>query len=112
MKILIKLGIVLGFTTGGAIVLFSGSTKVAAAASESLTSPRTLYVSNCASCHGSNGKAQTATGRDMDADDISGGTSTTKTIRVVTNGRGKMPSFKKRLTTAQIKSIANYVHTL
>ena len=74
--------------------------------------PRTLYMQNCARCHGANGKAQTTLGRKLDAADISGGVSTTKVIRTVTNGRGVMPSFRRKLTTAQIKAIATYVHSL
>lgn len=49
---------------------------------------------------------------DTRVDDISGGLSTDKIIRTVTRGRGSMPSFKKKLTTKQIKSIAGYVHSL
>ena len=113
MKNFLKLGIVLGFVAAGAFFVFSNSASVnAAAVAETPASPRSLYVSNCASCHGSDGKSNTAKGRQLDADDISGGTSTSKTIRLVTNGRGDMPSFKRRLTAAQIKSIAGYVATL
>ena len=74
------------------------------------SSPRTLYVQNCARCHGSDGKANTALGRKYKADDISGGVGVNKTIRIVTNGKGHMPSFKKRLSSTQISQIANYVH--
>ena len=113
MKNFLKLGIVFGFVAAGALFLFSNSAPVnIAAAAEVASSPRSLYVSNCASCHGSDGKSNTVKGRQLDADDISGGTSTSKTIRLVTNGRGDMPSFKRRLTAAQIKSIAGYVATL
>ena len=113
MKNFLKLGIVSGFVAAGVFFVFSNSAPVnAAAAAEIASSPRSLYLSNCASCHGSDGKAQTAKGLAMKADDISGGTSTSKTIRLVTNGRGDMPSFKRRLTAAQIKSIAGYVATL
>lgn len=113
MKTFIKLGIVSGFVAAGAFFVFSNTaTANAANATEALTSPRSLFVNNCASCHGSDGKAQTAKGRQLDADDITGGVSTSKTIRLVTNGKGDMPSFKKRLTAAQIRSIAGYVKTL
>jgi len=75
-------------------------------------SPRSLYQQNCAGCHGSDGKAQTRLGRKYDADDISGGVGTGKTIRIVTNGKGHMPSFKRKLTAAQISQIAGYVSGL
>ena len=76
------------------------------------SSPRSLYVQNCARCHGANGKAQTALGKQLEADDISGGISSAKVIRTVTNGRGDMPSFRKKLTAAQIKAVAAYVNSL
>ncbi|HEV7700963.1 MAG TPA: cytochrome c [Pyrinomonadaceae bacterium] len=80
--------------------------------SDDMASPRSLYVQNCAKCHGSDGKAQTRLGRKLDADNITGGVSAGKTTRLVTNGKGKMPSFKRRLTAAQIAQIAEYVSGL
>lgn len=79
---------------------------------EGLAGSRALYNANCASCHGRDGHSNTPKGRELDADNIAGGLSTAKTIRVVTNGRGDMPSFRKKLTAAQIASIASYVRTL
>src|ERR1043166_3932000 len=84
----------------------------AGSASAEPVSPRSLYSQNCARCHGANGKAQTRLGRKLEADDISGGMSTEKIIRTVTNGKGEMPSFRKKLTAAQIRQIADYVHSL
>lgn len=92
--------------------MFSSPASANVASAETLTSPRSLYVQNCARCHGSDGKSQTALGRKLDADNISGGTSTSKTVRLVTNGKGKMPSFKRKLTAAQINQIADYVKSL
>ena len=112
MKKILKLGIVSVFLVAVIFLVFSNSAQATISSSETAASPRSLYVSNCASCHGTNGKAQTAKGRKLEANDISGGTSTAKTIRIVTSGKGDMPSFKKRLTAAQIKSIADYVRTL
>jgi mono/diheme cytochrome c family protein len=73
-------------------------------------SPRSLYLQYCARCHGSNGKAQTALGKRLEADDLTtSDASTAKIIRLVTNGKGDMPSFKKKMTSAQIASLAGYV---
>ena len=85
----------------------AATTSVAAA--DDPASPRSLYMQNCAGCHGANGKAETKLGRKYDADDISGGVGTGKTVRIVTSGKGHMPSFKKKLTAAQIQQIASYV---
>lgn len=96
-----------------ALIYDSFAVRTAAASSnaESVSS-RSLYNVHCASCHGRDGRSNTAKGRETEADDITGGVSTAKTIRVVTNGRGDMPGFKKKLSAAQISSIARYVATL
>src|SRR5258708_37264924 len=102
MKRIIKLLVIAGFSAAACFGGWTGSSPVEAVSPEA-ASPRTLYVQNCARCHGSNGKAQTALGKRLGADDLTASTaSTSKIIRVITNGRGKMPSFKKKLTTAQI----------
>ena len=121
MKKLIKLSVISSFLVGGAFFAFTNAAQASLApTSAGLTneavSPRSLYVQNCASCHGSNGKAQTAKGRKLEADDLtsadSKGISSAKRIRVITSGRGKMPAFGRRLTAAQISSIAGYVQSL
>lgn len=90
---------------------FAVRTAAASSNAESVSS-RSLYNIHCASCHGRDGRSNTAKGRETEADDITGGVNTAKTIRVVTNGRGDMPSFKKKLSAAQIASIARYVRSL
>ena len=118
MKNIAKFGIVSGFLVIGAFFLFSNSAQASLASGGSASvgetvSPRSLYVQNCARCHGANGKAQTALGKKLEADNISGGgVSTAKAIRLITNGKGKMPAFGKKLSAAQIASIANYLHGL
>jgi len=113
MKKILKLGVVTSFLVIGACFVFSNPTQANISLAETVTSPRSLYVQNCARCHGSNGKSQTDLGKKLEADDISGGQITaSKIIRTVTNGRKEMPSFRKKLSAAQIKSIAGYVHSL
>jgi cytochrome c553 len=109
----VKLLVLAIFIAGAASLLMVPITTGAVSLyGDHLSSPRTLYVQNCARCHGGDGKANTTLGRKYKADDISGGTGVNKTIRIVTNGKGHMPSFKKRLTAAQIAQIANYVSSL
>jgi mono/diheme cytochrome c family protein len=74
-------------------------------------SPQSLYVQNCARCHGKDGKSDTPTGRRLKADDLNG-VSASKAARIIASGKGKMPSFKRKLTAAQISQIAGYVSTL
>ena len=75
--------------------------------------PRSLYLQNCSTCHGANGRAQTTRGKKLEAADLTSadvqGMSRAKIIRAVTNGRPGMPGFKKKLTAKQIAQIAGYV---
>lgn len=114
MKNNIKLTAITLFIAIGIITILATSQINTANAQSGSTrsTPRALYVQNCAKCHGADGKAQTTLGKKLGADDISGGITTSKVIRTATNGRGDMPSFKKRLTKAQISAIAGYVHSL
>lgn len=117
MKNVVKVKIVFCFISLSAFFLFSkpadaSRTPDSGLPKSTIVGPRSLYIQNCARCHGSNGKAQTALGVTLEVDDISGCLSTAKTIRSVTRGRGTMPSFKKKLSSTQIKSIAVYVHSL
>jgi cytochrome c553 len=79
-------------------------------------SPRTLYLNNCARCHGADGKSQTELGKLNDTPDISSGRarkiSNSSLTRLITKGEGSMPGFGKKLNKTQIASLANYVRGL
>ena len=77
---------------------------------------RDLYQQNCARCHGADGKSETELGKLFDAPDL-----TSRKVqkmgkkqisRVIVNGKGGMPAFKKKLTAAQIASLTGYVRSL
>lgn len=121
---MVKLVKVFGLLAFVALGVFAFSTRsadtVAAASLEfsaaGAVSPRSLYVQNCARCHGSDGRSDTKEGRRLEADDLTTGDakgiSNDKLTRVIKNGRGKMPGFGKKLTPAQIAQIASYVRSL
>jgi cytochrome c6 len=119
MLSLLKVGVLLIFLFCGLLVFGSldihanGSSTTSAAES---VSPRSIYSQNCSRCHGSNGKGQTKQGRKIEADDLTSsevkGISDAKMTRVITNGRGKMPGFGKKLTAQQITQVAGYVRSL
>ncbi len=118
MRNILKLVVLAAVVMAGIFMVTTRGTEatsapIGEAKSDDMASPRSLYVRNCASCHGSNGKAQTRLGRKLQADDLTTSTaSLSKVTRVITNGRGKMPSFKRRLKTAEIAQIAGYVKSL
>jgi len=116
MTKLMKIWVVILFVVMGVCLVSTRETQAKPMRSAEMTSPRSLYIQNCARCHGSNGKAQTREGRRLEADDLT--TSDAKDIsdaklrRIITNGRGKMPAFGKRLNSSQITQIMGYVRSL
>lgn len=80
--------------------------------STTLASGAALFETNCARCHGSDGRGgkgpnlasekRQAKWRDSDA----------KLIKKITNGGMFMPSFGKKLKASEIKEIADHVRTL
>ena len=75
---------------------------------------QTVFADNCASCHGDNGKGMVDMGAPnlTDAIWLYGGDPAT-IAQTVTSGRaGVMPSWSARLTDAEIRAVAVYVHGL
>ncbi len=110
MKKIIKLAIIAAFASAVSFTAFFHGVPMTVEAA----SPRSLYIQNCATCHGSNGKAQTRRGKKLEAADLTSSDvqsmDRAKIIRAITNGRPGMPSFKKKLTGKQVAQIASYVH--
>ena len=74
----------------------------------------TLFADNCASCHGENGEGDRAQGAPnlSDAIWLYGGDHATL-VQTITNARfGVMPAWSGRLTEAQVRAVAAYVHQL
>ncbi len=121
MKNLLKMSVVAAavmvgmfvYSTRTAIAGFGPSRVVAA---ESHSSPRSLYVAHCSSCHGGDGRANTPKGRETDADDLTTGKvqgmSVSKMSGIIKRGKGDMPAFGKKLSAAQITQIISHVKTL
>lgn len=80
---------------------------------DATVSPKTLYIRNCARCHGADGKSQTELGQTLEATDLTAKKMSIKrNVQVITNGVGGMPAFKKKLKKTEIISLANYVRSL
>jgi cytochrome c oxidase cbb3-type subunit III len=79
-----------------------------------LTAGKALFATNCAACHGDDGKGK----RDVGSPNLTDaiwlyGSDEATIIETVTHGRGNvMPSWAGRLDPATLKSLAVYVHTL
>lgn len=112
MKKIIKLAVIAGFSIAASLAAWVHTSPVSASSS-GLASPRSLYLQNCARCHGSDGRSNTTKGRQLDATDLTGLSKSSASItRTIKNGRGDMPGFGKKLSSKQIASIAGYVRSL
>jgi cbb3-type cytochrome c oxidase subunit III len=81
---------------------------------------RTVYMQNCARCHGADGRAQTDTGQLYGAKDLTDASwwraeriSDRRLLNSVTNGKkGGMPAYGKKLAKTDIAAVVAFVHTL
>jgi mono/diheme cytochrome c family protein len=75
---------------------------------------RALFAENCATCHGQDGRARTFHGWLLGAQDFTDLTwqaSDADVIHAINTGPGMMPSFKNKLSAAEIGALAAYVRT-
>lgn len=73
-----------------------------------------IYKAKCATCHGPDGKGETATGKSMKVKDLASDEvqklSDADLSAAITNGKGKMPAYKT-LTPEQVKSLVAYIRS-
>src|ERR1700688_3371240 len=78
-------------------------------------SAASLYKTNCASCHGPDGRGS-AVGKSLHAADFHSPQvqqqSDEQLATVIAQGRGNMPPFGTRLTKDQIDGLVKYIRTL
>jgi cytochrome c5 len=77
-----------------------------------------LFRTNCARCHGADGRGDTPLGHTYNAPEFTDAewwrkhadiTSTVRLISIVSHGKGGMPAFGKKLKPSEIKLLVNYV---
>jgi cytochrome c6 len=89
------------------VFAFALLTVAAAARAEGASA---LFQKKCATCHGMDGKGQTKMGERMGIKDLAAsGGSAEEMEKVISDGRGKMPAFKGRISDDEIKSVAAFV---
>ena len=72
------------------------------------------YKAKCAMCHGADGAGAMAKkmgSKDLNSPEVKA-MSEADTAKIITDGKGKMPAFKGKLSDDQIKGVAAYVKTL
>ncbi len=106
------------FTTIMASVLIVLTLPVSSArANSSLSGSVELYNLYCVTCHGRDGRAQTRKGRSTRARNLADGAwqdraTDERIFNVVSNGKGKMPAFGKKLSEGETDSLVQYVRSL
>jgi len=75
-----------------------------------------LFKSNCAACHGPDGSGNTAIGKSMHMRALGSADvqkmSDKELTATISDGKGAMPSYKDRLSGAQIKDLVSYIREL
>lgn len=97
----------------GAIVVLTAShpfATIPASAQES--SGAQLFARNCARCHGADAKGGTGPNLTSEKRQSHWRDSNQKLVAKISKGGFIMPSFKKKLTPAQITAIADHVRSL
>ncbi len=72
-----------------------------------------IFKTKCASCHGTDGSGQTTVGKSLKIRDLRSPEVQKQTDadlqKIITDGKGKMPAFKAKLSIADISSLVAYI---
>jgi mono/diheme cytochrome c family protein len=76
-----------------------------------------LYDKKCAECHGKDGRSKSFRGKHSHARDLTDAewqqrVSDERIYNSISNGKEKMPAFRKKLSEAEINSLVKYVRDL
>jgi mono/diheme cytochrome c family protein len=70
------------------------------------------FKAKCAMCHGADGLAQTGAGKAMHVPSVKEFKAGDDLVAITTDGKGKMPAYKGKLTDPQIKEVVGYLKSL
>jgi len=106
----------LGFGMSSTSMVSSATASESNAIPENIDASR-LYEKKCAECHGKDGGGESFRGKRSHARDLTGAewqqrVSDERIYNSISNGKGKMPAFGKKLSEAEINSLAKYVRDL
>jgi len=108
--------------TAGIVGIISGCASTNSLAVQQANYPRGkvdahgLFVENCATCHGKDGRAKTFHGWLLGAQNLTdpqwqADTSDQEIIHAIKTGPKAMPAFDKKLSETEIEALAAYVRT-
>jgi len=98
-------------------IAYVAATEHEVAASAAAVDAKGLFDGQCAKCHGKDGRSKTMRGkfthaRDLTASEWQNEVSDERIFNSISNGKGKMPAYKGKLTDAQIKDLVTYIKTM
>lgn len=101
----------------GLVTLATGSAEPQNNSQNTPSTAAAIYGRRCASCHGKDGRADTFKGKLRSARNLTdpkwqADVSDERIFNSITNGRGKMPSFGKKQSEAEINSLVSFVRGL
>ncbi|MBV9927119.1 MAG: cytochrome c [Acidobacteria bacterium] len=96
---------------------YSAAAQKKGGAQSQVARGREVYTSSCVRCHGADGAGHTRLAEIVEPPDMTDPAwqrqrSTARMIASVSNGRGQMPAFKKKLSRQDIAAAVAYVRTL
>jgi cytochrome c len=112
MKRILQLIVVVVAVSLSSVIWLGGASSASSASK--LRDAATIYRSQCASCHGKDGRANTLKAKFNGAKDLTKtswqeSTSDEHIFNAISNGQKKMPAFGKKLSQAEIESLVAYV---
>lgn len=102
------------FFVGAVVLVVSASSACRVSASSPPEDGKALYEQKCAICHGKDGVAKPAGKGSKNFNDPAFQASSTADAigKIVTEGKGKMPAYRSKLSDGQIAAIAAHVKKL
>lgn len=106
----------------GLLMLISGCASTSPLAAREANYPagkvnaRALFMENCATCHGRDGRAHTFHGWIVGAQNLASpkwqiDTTDYEIAHAIKTGPGMMPAFGKKLSSSEIQALTSYVRT-
>ena len=75
-----------------------------------------VFKAKCAACHGADATGQTAVGKTMKIRNFHSAEvqkqSDAELTKIITDGKGKMPAFKGKLTNEEVTSVLKFIRSL
>ena len=92
-------------------LLITAALPIAAAADNAA-----VYKAKCAACHGADGAGQTTMGKKMNLRDLRSPEvqkqSNPELLKIISDGKGKMPAYKAKLSADELKGLVDYLREL